>query len=371
MTVLDQNIFDGFVCTRFDSEDAICQKLSELARNNPPDGTNKYLFRGQQQRYKRPWPPEDKPTSQGTCLPNHSLTIEGLLPSDYRGLEEEIAKGIPKANLEPKYGQHIANVRALLTTYLIQCHSKWYTGAVQKWYRGLTSDKAAKLLSIGQHYGFRSCYLDVTGDWEVAVWFATHGWKNGEYLASNGGGNDNKGSEDDAVVYVFHYQKLLAAAKDANDIIGGISQPTPCGVVEILDTPAELAPRARCQSGASIFGLDSPYFLQAAILKKAVECWSFKRGSKPAGCNCLAKQHLVPPYDEMANLYQGLHDPCNRRAAQDWVARNYPDNAPQDCDFDELFACKPIASNVPNDRTSFNPRAASRKRFPQCNQAKK
>jgi hypothetical protein len=323
MHSFNQNNFDVLVVKTFKSEDCVCNELKNLANAYP----DQWLFRGQQQRYIRYWPPEDISISQWTFWGKHSIAMESLVPIDYRDMENAIANGICRKHLEWIYGQRIANVRSFLTTYLIQCHSKWHSYVVQSWYNGLqNASKSAKLLSIGQHYGLRSCYLDVTYDWQVAVWFATHDWKTGEHIKS-----------DTSVIYVFNIPNL----RKASNCLETFQHPR--NLVDIRDTPSELAPRAKAQQGGSIIGIESPIFLQELIHKKAIECWEFKSGHTQSNLNSLQKYLLVPPCDEMARIYniiRGVNNPSNRQwnAFLNWVTINYPGiNATQD-DHNYLFA---------------------------------
>ena len=130
---LDQSIFDKLKIKNYDSEDGACEDLNKLAARKNSDGTPQWLFRGQQGRHERKWPPTDELTNTGDTISKHLFTLEGLVPTDYRGMEQEISAGRPKTDpdLLRKYGQHISNVRHLLTTYLIQCHSEFHSDAVQ------------------------------------------------------------------------------------------------------------------------------------------------------------------------------------------------------------------------------------------------
>jgi hypothetical protein len=72
------------------------------------------------------------------------------------------------------------------------------------------TDRADKLLSIGQHYGLRTHFLDMTSDWQAAIWFATHDWTTGTYRAGG-----------DGVIYRFDVQNLIKAQDEANNALFG------------------------------------------------------------------------------------------------------------------------------------------------------
>lgn len=287
MATLDPKIIDGMPVNVVASEQALCDTFAPFSSSalipTPP-----YLFRGQASRWRRKWPPVTEPG-----FAKHALSFESLIPTDYRMLEERLERGESRTSLDPIYGDRIAQVRALDATYLMQCHSCWGDAQVQAWVGALTPPaKADKLLSIGQHYGLRTHFLDLTSDWEVALWFASHRWT-GEYIPGG-----------DGVIYRIDTGKLGDAEKAANTALGITTAKDACRHVDIRDTPAAIAPRARAQRGFSLINVESPHFLQAMIQQKAVEAFVFPRGAGPAPGNSLSKDMLAPPHDEMAALFE-------------------------------------------------------------------
>ncbi len=200
MAMLDQNILDKMSVTTLQSEQYLCDQLR--SSGDPLETSPKWLFRGQiSRRPLRRWPPVNEPG-----IPKHKYTLECLLPTDYRNFEERLERGESHAGLDPIYGDRIAAIRSLVTTYLIQCHSCWNDQQIQGWYNGLNgADRADKLLSIGQHYGLRTHELDMTSDWQVALWFATHDWTTGNYVPGG-----------DGVIYRFDVHNLIKAETKAN-----------------------------------------------------------------------------------------------------------------------------------------------------------
>ena len=200
MAVLDQNVFDKLSVTTLPSEQSVCDQLR--SSGDPLKTSPQWLFRGQiSRRPLRKWPPVDE-----NGIKKHSIELECLLPTDYRNLEERLERGESRAGLDPIYGDRIAAIRSLVTTYLIQCHSCWNDQQVQSWYNALNgTDRAHKLLSIGQHYGLRTHELDMTSDWQVALWFATHDWTTGNYVPGG-----------DGVIYRSNLRNLSKAETKAN-----------------------------------------------------------------------------------------------------------------------------------------------------------
>ncbi len=287
MATLDQNILDQIPVHRFDTEQAICDELKSQG-GGPLDSSPKWLFRGQvSRRPRRKWPPVEEDN-----VKKHALELEQLLPTDYRKLEERLEANEARPGLEPIYGDRIAGIRSLTATYLMQCHSHWGDQDVQDWYEGLAgTDLADKLLSIGQHYGMLTHFLDLTSDWRVALWFATHKWS-GDYIPGG-----------DGVIYQFRLKELCCAEKAANDALAIKNPKEQFRHVDIRDTPAILAPRARAQRGFSLISVESPHLVQAMIQKKAIKVLVFPRGAQPSPDNSLTRDLLAPPIDEMAVLF--------------------------------------------------------------------
>ena len=245
----------------------------------------------------RRWPPVDEPG-----IPKHKYTLECLLPTDYRNFEERLERGESHAGLDPIYGDRIAAIRSLVTTYLIQCHSCWNDQQIQGWYNGLNgADRADKLLSIGQHYGLRTHELDMTSDWQVALWFATHDWTTGNYVPGG-----------DGVIYRFDVHNLIKAETKANRDLAVKIAKERFRDVDIRDTSPILAPRALAQRGFTLIRAESPHLIQAIIQQNAIEALVFPRGIQPATDNCLTRDLIVPPHDQMSALYEEC------RAAKKW-----------------------------------------------------
>jgi hypothetical protein len=101
-----------------------------------------------------------------------------------------------------------------------------------------------------------------------------------------------------------------------------------------------LAPRALAQKGFSLIGAESPYLIQAMIQHNAIEILVFRRGTRPALDNSLAKDLLVPPRDEMTTLFDECKSEGGWSMALDWLNQNYPTINPPAADTDRqhMFA---------------------------------
>ena len=241
--------------------------------------------------------------------------MEHLVPADYRQLESRLEKGESKPGLLPMYGERIASIRSAITLYLMQCHSSWNDPSVQAWEAQLQNvHRSDTLLSIGQHYGLRTHLMDWSADLAVAFWFATHQWGTGNYV--QGG---------DAVIYRVKLDALQQAEQHANNALSLTNPSQMFRHVDISGTPPVLAPRASAQKGFSVCGLESPQLLQAMIASKCISVHVFPRGVAPSSANLLTKTQLVPPFDQMANLFEE----CRQQGtlfqyAINWVTAQYP-----------------------------------------------
>jgi hypothetical protein len=323
MFVPDQNMFDSLPITLHSSEQDAAIALQTLGQMGTAPNPQ-WVFRGQVSRQpKRKWPPVDQPTVR-----KHAFEMEQLLPSDYRQLESRLEKGESKASLKPIFGDQISGIGPVLTTYLMQCHTCWGDNAVQTWFAGLSglsgSAEADKLLSIGQHYGLRTHLMDWSSDWEVAMWFASHQWASGDY--EQGG---------DGVIYQLEVLRLVKAEDNAN-----LADPNlKCRHVDIRNTPALLAPRALAQRGFSVAEIESPCFLQELITQKALVAHIFPRGRAACAINSLTKAQLVPPFDEMSNLFEDARKGGHLfQQAIGWIQTNYPSLSPTVHDLRHIFA---------------------------------
>ncbi len=294
---IDQSVLDSIKVISHASE-------TDLARALDADGQTgdeplpKRLFRGQVDRQPpRHWPAKDHP-----LVKKHAFRMEKLLPTDYRKLEEVIeavgARTRTYADLDRAYGDRIAAVRSRMTEFLMTRHSKWADASVQQWYGSIKgSDRANKLLSVGQHYGLPTHFTDLSSKWRASLWFASHRWSGG-YVAGGWG-----------VVYEFDVAAVEAAATEANRIFNKNRQIADCALIDIRDTPQILAPRASSQGGFSLISLESPLFLNELLRRNGLTVHLFERGAAESAVNAVQHAQLVPPNDEMADLFKETASP--------------------------------------------------------------
>lgn len=323
MAAPDQKILSNITVTDLGSEQELCAMLGELGLD-PTESAPKWLFRGQvSRRPRRKWPPVDEGS-----IKKHAFELEELLPTDYRVLEQRLEAGESKAGLEPIYGDRISRIRALTTTYLMQCHSCWGEHQIQKWFNGLTgTDRADKMLSIGQHYGMRTHFLDFSSDWQVALWCGSHDWATGDYIPGG-----------DGVIYQIEIANLRKAEKAASSALCITTPKEMFRHVDIRDTPPMLAPRALAQRGFSLINVESPHLIQAMIKENAIKVLVFPRGARPSPDNSLTKEMIAPPLDEMATLFDECKAGKRWADITHWLAQPGYLQVASDLDHQHLFA---------------------------------
>ncbi len=274
-----------------------------LAQEDPtPAGiteTPHFLYRGQPSRYSRSWPPAPQ---NGIPLDAYA-DFDSIIPTDYRQFEAGIRGNVPEGMLRDRYGDPVANLRSFLTIYAARQRAqasldvslcRWVDDSL---HHRTVPPTIHHLLSIGQHYGFRTHYLDATSAWSVAMVFATRQWSGssaGTYL-----------SPGEAVIYRIDH----AILESVQQCFMANHPQIPCRAVDIRSTPLLLAPRAAGQHGWSIIGLESPYFLSDLINAGGVRAFRFQR-TGPSSCNTDALfQQMQPSADPFLYYSEAYRTP--------------------------------------------------------------
>jgi len=228
----------------------------------------RFLYRGQTRRHIDRYYP---PTRIRSCpIRRYSLVLEDLAPSDYRLLEASLATGTSPARLEARYGNTIAYVRTALTLDAVeQVVNQLASRRTTNWLAGLrtTPGRLTEVLSLGQHYGLPTNYLDLTSNWRVALWFASSDFQTGKPFSGGTYG----------VVYRIDRRALRRSIKSLIQTHGISTRDF--RLVSIRNTPPAIGRRARAQHGWSLVGSESLALLDDLIARNGVWAYTFPHPS--------------------------------------------------------------------------------------------
>ena len=247
----------------------------------------KYLYRGQAGRFGRPWPPE---TRNG--FNQYDWFYEGIIPSDYRNLEDWVAAGRHVTPSEPDWwGDNYTRCKQAAAYLALDSLSSQHSNPnVIAWLHDISAQSTletfARLGSLAQHYAYQTAYLDWTSSIDIAFWMATHDWNTGHYEP-----------EGDRVIYRVKYDALIGEVNTAQSQ----EDANPIALVDIRNTPPNLAQRPSAQHGWSLIGCESHNFTQRIISENIIEAFEF-RNTGPGDRNQLT-QDMVAPQD---GFYQAI-----------------------------------------------------------------
>jgi hypothetical protein len=193
-----------------------------------------YLYRGQTNRYP------------GWGLGNDSGEIEVLdciIPSDLHTLEYAlVTQGRESVSMNPLFGDEAVTARvAAIQVALRQLDTAWLESLPDP----PEPDFIRVLLSLGQHVGVPTAFLDLTSDPRVALWMACHEWMGPSRLASGTG-----------VLYRFHREAL-------EHVLNSTDLGPYRGIQDLRHVPAALSQRPGNQYGLTAYGLEHPSVLLA------------------------------------------------------------------------------------------------------------
>jgi hypothetical protein len=118
-----------------------------------------------------------------------------------------------------------------------------------------------QLISLAQHYEYRSIMIDVTKDIDCAIWFATHEWDTGELA----------GSADGSPGVIYRFDRAKIAELMQNHLTGPGAMPPPAitsmGIFGHADISEQFdfLKRPRAQQGGSLLGMEN--FLTHFLIK--------------------------------------------------------------------------------------------------------
>lgn len=253
-----------------------------------------YLYRGQDNRYLRRWPP----VATGR-LARHQFELDSIIPSDYRGFEDAVAAGTAAAN--PLYSDEAAILRSVLTWAAIVEHGISLPAqdhqAVLAWLNAQTqlAHRFDAVGSIGQHYGLMTGYTDASSSLAVAFWMTTRHFATGAYRPSG-----------HSVIYRWKLATLrstLARVNNANTW----ARTNEARVVDIRGIPNQIGSRPQNQSGWSLIKCELVTVLLELIKDGVIEAVVFPR-TGPCPGNNLTFDLINPLNENISSVFNEIHN---------------------------------------------------------------
>jgi hypothetical protein len=273
----------------FESEERALQALELYA--------DKFYFRGQSRRVSRLWPP--------TTTARYSagfIKTESIVPGAYREMEDGLRAGkAGDPSFRYRFGPEVDSARAA-AAYIALGEAPNTGGNVDAWLADLAGPHVSpdqmmhRLVSLAQHCGIPTLYVDLTVVPDRAMWFATRTWE-GEVLKTGCG-----------VVYRFDRSRLHEAL--SKNVASGPHKYS--AVVDVSDTPPEITPRPSLQRGLTAFGLERGEVMIHLLQHQGVEAFVFKRDGLLA---LPSKDEIRPPGDPMEEAIKRL---VGGQSVQEW-----------------------------------------------------
>lgn len=154
-----------------------------------------------------------------------------------------------------------------------------------------------QFIAIAQHYEHSSSMIDVTKSPEIAAWFASHRWSNG---------NPTNNAEGNGSIYRFNISTLKKAFDDrflwGENVSPSLQSSGSFGVVDISTIDSQYAARPFAQQGASIFGLENSAVHVIMSYCKALEVFTFPHSSVSGRETGFSRSDLCPVDDPARDI---------------------------------------------------------------------
>ncbi|MFG0259520.1 MAG: FRG domain-containing protein [Phycisphaerales bacterium JB041] len=154
-----------------------------------------------------------------------------------------------------------------------------------------------RLIALAQHYEHGSSMVDVTRSPDIAAWFASHTWNDGQPTGTRNG----VGS-----IYRFNSHALETMISDrllwADNVHPWLQGLGLFGIVDISSFEPDIAARPAAQLGGSVLGLENSamYFLMGAY--SVGEVFTFPHASVTGSEVGLSRSALCPSGDPASHI---------------------------------------------------------------------
>lgn len=304
--------------------------LSSLVHDLKEDDDNSTYYRGQSSRYIAQYEGEIKKLKEAQICDELHVQFESLVPrrfrEDFDTLQrpdwdsyqyptflDQISTGV-RAVMKCQYSP----LRNLLKSYLVEIaenptYAVHRVGQEEGFFQvdipedltiGRTNvqDSLLKLISISQHYEFGSAMTDITNSVDIAAWFASHSWKNGDLIQDNNSGH--------GVVYKFKKfdtnrinQTIYEEIRDESPEGHRITATRLLGKIDISDMGKEFGKRPQAQQGGSILGLENTIVYMLLTMEDVLEVNTFPLSSVTGNETSKTLSDIAPPNDPLLNVF--------------------------------------------------------------------
>lgn len=163
-----------------------------------------------------------------------------------------------------------------------------------------TPHEMLDLISIAQHYEYRSIMVDVSSSIDAATWFATRDWSSGALAGSHDGSC--------GVIYRIDAHKILGILDKHINGSGALAPPVmqAVGMFGLSDISErfEFLQRPRAQKGGSLLGMENVVTHFLMHLHDAMTVFTFDHASVQGGETPLTRDDICPPGERGDEIFR-------------------------------------------------------------------
>lgn len=217
-------------------------------------------------------------------MQNHCL-LDDMTDWAYRGLEDHLRahRRSSERDLPPCLTTAAAGLRAIMTYHLLTTRVERLLGSgclipvrrggtnigyVRRWWPALQRDASRMdwTMAIGEHCGFFPTHqLNLTSDWRIALWFATHAFDSGQLRIGQSCG----------LIYRIRCSTLRRVISEVNTNRGW-SAPDHARLLNLRGIPQEVALRPHSQRGWTLLYSQPPWIVARLIELGGLEAFRFR-----------------------------------------------------------------------------------------------